>query len=291
MQDSRHFQLVSRAIQWLVEHQHEQPDLAELARAANVSPHHLQRTFQAWAGVSPKQFLKSLTRQAALSRLAAGSSVLDTAMAVGLSGPGRLHDLLVTTDALTPGQARRRGAGVHLEYGYGATPFGQALIAWNERGLAFLAFCDEVGPAQAFDALRDQWYQASFVESPHLADRWLDRIFAASSDQPLSVWLRGSPFQLKVWQALLEIPETAHATYGWVAGKIGLPRASRAVGGAIGANPVAWLIPCHRVIRQAGDLGGYRWGTVTKQAMIGFEAAAQARSAQGTKFLKVNEQA
>ena len=290
MHDSRHYQLVSRAIQWLVEHQSDQPDLAELALAVNVSPYHLQRTFQAWAGVSPKQFLKSLTRQAALTRLAAGASVLDTAMAVGLSGPGRLHDLLITTDALTPGQARQRGAGVSLEYGYGPTPFGRALVAWNDRGLAFLAFCDEVGPQQAFDELRNQWNNASFVECPRRAEHWLERIFAGSSGLPLSVWLRGSPFQLKVWQALLEIPDAAHATYGLVADRIGQPRASRAVGGAIGSNPIAWLIPCHRVIRQAGDLGGYRWGAVTKQAMIGFEAAGRARSVHSAGAREVNEQ-
>jgi AraC family transcriptional regulator of adaptative response/methylated-DNA-[protein]-cysteine methyltransferase len=291
MQNSRQYHLVAQAIQWLAEHQSNQPDLSELARAVNVSPHHLQRTFQAWAGVSPKQFLKSLTRRAALTRLAAGASVLDTAMDVGLSGPGRLHDLLVTTDALTPGQARQRGAGVCLEYGYGSTPFGQALVAWNERGLAFLAFCDEVGPTQALAELRGQWGNASFVERPRHAQHWLERIFAGDPDQPLSVWLRGSPFQLQVWQALLKIPEAAHATYGRVACDIGRPGASRAVGGAIGANPVAWLIPCHRVIRQAGDLGGYRWGTFTKRALIGFEAARQAQSMRGADAREVKEQA
>ena len=223
--------------------------------------------------MSPKQFLKSLTRSAARERLIDGSSVLDAALESGLSGPGRLHDLMITTEALTPGEIRRRGASVNLEYGFGETPFGKALISWTSRGVNFLGFCEERGADQAFTALQSQWHNAGFSEETNAAQRWLNRIFSGSNEKPIPIWLRGSPFQLKVWEALLEIPEGAHSTYGQLAAGIEQPSAARAVGNAVGRNPLAWIIPCHRVIRQMGGLGGYRWGGITKRAMIGYEAA------------------
>jgi len=268
-----HYQTISAAIEWLVEHQEEQPELDRLARFVGCSPAHLQRTFQAWAGVSPKQFLKHLTRKAALQRLAAGASVLDAAIDTGLSGPGRLHDLMVTTEALTPGEIRRRGAGVNLECGSGQTPFGAAVVSWNDRGISFLGFSEESGTDSVLEALREQWAGAAFRENDPQAQRWLDRIFDLNEQQPLPVWLRGSPFQLKVWEALLAVPEGTNVTYGRLASAIGQPGASRAVGTALGNNPVAWIIPCHRVIRQAGQIGNYRWGEITKRAMIASEAA------------------
>jgi AraC family transcriptional regulator of adaptative response/methylated-DNA-[protein]-cysteine methyltransferase len=266
------YELIARAIHWVAEHQPEQPSLELLAEAMGVSPFHLQRTFQDWAGVTPKQFLKSLTRRAALQRLLEGSSVLDAALSAGLSGPGRLHDLMITTEALTPGEIRKRGSGVRLEYGFGDTPFGQALVCWNSRGLNFLGFCDELGPEDAFAQLRGLWSNAVFEEDTAAAQAWLSRVFSANGGQRLRLWLRGSAFQLKVWEALLDIPEGTHASYGSLARQIGKPAAARAVGSAVGSNPLAWIIPCHRVIRQLGELGGYRWGDVTKRAMIGFEA-------------------
>lgn len=284
METSRHYELIARAIRWVADHQSQQPDLDFLATAMGVSPHHLQRTFQNWAGVSPKQFLKSLTRQAALERLMAGNNVLEAALSVGLSGPGRLHDLLVTTEALTPGEIRRRGEGVKLEFGSGATPFGSAVVCWNSRGLNFLGFCQESGTTKVLDELRATWSGAEFTEQPMLAQNWLDRVFDLGQNQPLRLWLRGSPFQLKVWEALLAIPEGAHVSYGSLARQIGQPAASRAVGSAVGANPLAWIIPCHRVIRQMGELGGYRWGTVTKQAMIGLEACRRSGSGAGAQI-------
>lgn len=273
MQTNRHYELIARAIRWVADHQPQQPELASLARALHVSPHHLQRTFQAWAGVSPKQFLKSLTRDAAVTRLAAGESVLDTSVAVGLSGPGRLHDLLITTEALTPGEVRKRGLGVELKFGFGNTPFGQALVSWTSRGLNFLGFCEELGAAHVLGELRGVWTHAEFDEHSTEAQAWLDRVFSAFHDQPLRLWLRGSPFQLKVWEALVSIPEGSNVTYGTLARRLGQPSAARAVGSAVGANPLAWLIPCHRVIRQLGDMGGYRWGVITKGALIGYESA------------------
>ncbi len=241
-----------------------------------VSPHHLQRTFQKWAGVSPKQFLKSLTRNAALERLKTGSSVLDAALESGLSGPGRLHDLMISTDALTPGEIRQHGQGVQLDYGFGETLFGQALIAWTPRGINFLGFSGENGAELTLATLQEQWAKANFRESSTAAQKQLDTIFSGSNDKPLALWLRGSPFQLKVWEALLEIPDGTHSSYGQLAARIGQPGAARAVGTAVGSNPVAWIIPCHRVIRKMGELGGYRWGGYTKQAMIGYEAASAA---------------
>jgi AraC family transcriptional regulator of adaptative response/methylated-DNA-[protein]-cysteine methyltransferase len=254
------------------EHQTEQPDLQRLAGEVGVSPHHLQRTFQAWAGVSPKQFLKSLTRRAARARLMGGSSVLESAYASGLSGPGRLHDLMITTEALTPGEMRRRGEGVEIEFGFGESLFGDTLVAWTSRGINFLGFCQEQGREQAMSQLQQEWRNACFRENHHTAEQQLRQIFGGASEQPIRLWLRGSPFQLRVWEALLEVPESSHITYGRLADRIGQPGAARAVGGAIGCNPIAWLIPCHRVIREIGDLGGYRWGQVTKHAMIGYEA-------------------
>jgi len=288
MQTNRQYDLISRAIKWVAEHQSQQPELESLAAAMRVSPHHLQRTFQDWAGVSPKQFLKSLTRRAAVERLLAGTNVLDAAISVGLSGPGRLHDLLITTEALTPGEIRKRGEGVELEYGFGNTPFGLALVAWSSRGLNFLGFCEEHGAQNVLADLRAQWSKARFSENPVQAEAWLDRVFSSSREQAIRLWLRGSPFQLKVWEALLTIPEGAHASYGSLASYIGQPAAARAIGSAVGANPLAWIIPCHRVIRQAGELGGYRWGTVTKQAMIGFEAVRNVRSGSGSPRVKVH---
>lgn len=291
MESSRHYNLIARSIRWVADHQAEQPGLNSLAAAMAVSPYHLQRTFQAWAGISPKQFLKLLTRHASLQRLLTGSNVLDTAYSAGLSGAGRLHDLLLTTDALTPGEIRKRGAGIHLEYGFGDTPFGPALVCWNRRGLNFLGFCHEQGQQSAVGELRSLWSEAQFSESSEQAEAWTGRIFAETHRRPLPLWLRGTPFQLKVWEALLAIPEGAHVSYGSLAKLIGQPTASRAVGRAVGANPLAWIIPCHRVIRQVGELGGYRWGRVTKQAMVGFEAAKQLSRAAGVEGTQVNVRA
>lgn len=274
MERNRHYQLISETIRFVAENQALQPDLKQLSCEMGVSPHHLQRTFQAWAGVSPKQFLKSLTRQAAMDRLKSGSSVLDSALESGLSGPGRLHDLMISTEALTPGEIRKHGTGVQLNYGFGETLFGNALVAWTTRGVSFLGFCDETGADTSLLSLKTQWGNASFIEEPGAAQHWLDVIFDRREGEPIELWLRGSPFQLKVWQALLEIPEGTHATYGQLASHIGHPGAARTVGTAIGSNPVAWVIPCHRVIRQLGETGGYRWGGLTKKALIGYEAAS-----------------
>jgi AraC family transcriptional regulator of adaptative response/methylated-DNA-[protein]-cysteine methyltransferase len=272
MDNNKHFDLIARALTWISVNQFEQPELSDLSRELGVSPHHLQRVFQEWAGVSPKQFLKSITRSAALGRLAAGESVLDAAIASGLSGPGRLHDLMVSSDALTPGEIRRRGRDVCISHGFGDSLFGQALIAWSQRGIIFLGFCGAKSRDQVYTELVGRYAEAEYQLEPDTAQNWLDRVFSDAKDQPIPVWLRGSPFQLKVWEALLAIPEGTNVTYGQVAKLIGSPGASQAVGNAVGSNPISWIIPCHRVIRQLGEMGGYRWGTATKSAMIGWES-------------------
>ena len=272
MKDEKHYDLVARALTWIAENQVDQPQLETVANALGTSPYYLQRVFQAWAGVSPKQFLKFLTRKAALQRLAEGETVLEAALSAGLSGPGRLHDLLVTTDAITPGEARRMGAGVELFHGYGNCPFGEALVAWNTRGISFLGFCHSTGRQAAKADLFSRWPDATFASDDRGAENLLSSIFERARTEPLGVWLRGSPFQLKVWEALLTIPEGAFASYGDIARLAGHPGAARAVGSAVGSNPVAWLIPCHRVIRAAGELGDYHWGRATKTAMAGIEA-------------------
>ena len=273
MNTNKHFDLVARALVWISENQPAQPDLSELSRELGVSPHHLQRVFQEWAGVSPKQFLKSITRDEAMKRLAAGESVLDAAMASGLSGPGRLHDLTVSTNALTPGEIRKKGRGVTISHGFGLSPFGRALVAWCERGIVFLGFCGEKNHQQVYGEFTAPYSEAEFCPDDGQAQAWLDRVFSGSSDSPIPLWLRGSPFQLKVWEALMAIPEGANVTYGQIAHSIGSPGASQAVGNAVGRNPISWIVPCHRVIRQLGEMGGYRWGTITKGAMIGYESA------------------
>ena len=273
MHNEQAYKTVAKALSWVADHRTDQPDLERLSVEIGLSRHHLQRTFQDWAGVSPKQFLKSLTRQDALNRLQRGNTVLDTALETGLSGPGRLHDLMITTEALSPGEVRRLGEGVVIQYGSGNTPFGEAVLAWTDRGINFLGFCEDVGHDTVINTLKNRWRSADFKFDQETAANQLEMIFSDCGKTPIRLWLKGSPFKLKVWEALLSIPQNAHASYGQIAACIGRPHASRAVGSAIGSNPVAWIIPCHRVIRSLGGLGGYRWGTITKQAMIGYEAS------------------
>jgi AraC family transcriptional regulator of adaptative response/methylated-DNA-[protein]-cysteine methyltransferase len=272
MNRTTQIETVAQVLYWLVDHRKSQPTLSQLSRQFDISEFHLQRTFQEYVGVSPKQFLKHLGKEEALRRLKHGESVLDTSLDIGLSGPGRLHDLLVTTEAMTPGQVRNQGKGVTMQYGFGATPFGDALIAWTDRGISFLAFCETCGREHSLTDLRGQWKDVHLKYEERDARVLLERVFELGSQPSLKVWLRGSPFQLKVWEALLKIPPDAHCTYGQIARHLGNPRASRAVGTAIGRNPVSFLIPCHRVITSMGTMGGYRWGIPTKRALIGLES-------------------
>lgn len=263
---------VARAITWLRDHAEHQPDLDTVARAIGLSPAHCQRLFTRWAGVSPKRFLQCLTLAAARDRLAATRNTLDLAAAVGLSGGGRLHDLFVTLEAMSPGEARAGGAGLTIGYGIQATPFGRALVGLTPRGICALHFLDGNDDGRAL--LAQQWPQARLLPAARATAVVAHRLFAPLSApaQPLALLVKGSNFQVQVWRALLALPAGAVTTYGDLAEACDTPGAARAVGAAVGANPVAVLIPCHRVIRASGALTGYRWGVTRKAALLGWEA-------------------
>ena len=263
---------VERAIRFLEEHAERRPSLAEVSRSAGLSPAHFQRLFSRWAGISPKRFLQFLAKEHALERLRASATVLDAAWDAGLSGPGRLHDLLVSSEAATPGEVASGGRGLAIAWGFHPTPFGECLLGMTARGICHLSFVVS-GRRAALADLRRRWPRADLHEDQALAAQTAGRAFARSPRGRLSLHLAGTNFQMKVWEALLRIPPGAAATYGEIARRIGRPSAARAVARAVGANPVAWLIPCHRVLRSIGTIGGYRWGVERKRAMLGWEAA------------------
>jgi len=255
-----------------------QPSLAELAAHVGLSEPYFQRMFIRWVGVSPKKFLQHLTLEEAKRRLRDSASVLDAAYDSGLSGPGRLHDLFVTFEAMTPGEYKARGEGLTVRYGYHDSPFGECLLMATERGICGLGFVAGMARDAPLAKLARGWERAELLRDDDATRVFMPRIFAEPGGSvprdapPIRLFLRGSRFQLKVWQALLEIPPGTLATYQDIARQIGVPVGSaRAVGNANGANPVSWLIPCHRVIRKSGELGGYGWGLGRKLAMIGWE--------------------
>ena len=265
---------IAQAIAWLHTHAEAQPDLARVARHVGLSENHFQRLFTRWAGVSPKRFLQCLTLEDARRRLAVTRNTLDLAAAVGLSGSGRLHDLFVTLDAMSPGEARLGGAGLDIRYGIHDTRFGPALIAATARGVCAVHFVDDQDAASGH--LRTAWPKARVLRDPSATAAVARRMFAplaADTGQPLAVLVKGTNFQIQVWRALLALPAGAVTTYGDLAGALHMPDAARAVGAAVGANALACLIPCHRVIRATGALTGYRWGVERKAAMLAWEAA------------------
>ena len=274
---AEHYAAVARAIAFLRANARRQPALAEVAAAAQLSEYQLQRVFSAWAGISPKRFLQYLTKEHALAMLRGSANVLDAALDAGLSGPGRLHDLTVSCEALTPGEIRSGGAGVELRHGLAATPLGDALFGWTPRGICHLAFCD--GAAEAgLAALRSAWPAAKFVRDTPGAAALAARVFpTAPQAGRLHLLLRGTNFQIKVWEALLRIPPASLVSYGQLAGHLAMPGAARAVGSAVAANRIAWLIPCHRVIRDDGESGNYRWGAERKLALRVWEAGCVER--------------
>lgn len=270
---ARDYARIARAIEFLQQNADAQPGLAAAARHAGLSAHHFQRLFTAWAGVSPKRFQQFLTVEDARRRLAATRSTLDLAAAVGLSGGGRLHDLFVTLEAMSPGEARAGGAGLDIHWGIHDTPFGTALLGLTARGVCALHFVDNA--AGAAQRLREAWPKAALKRGQVATADIAQRIFAplARPRQPLAVLVKGSNFQVQVWRALLALPSGALTTYGELAAAVEKPEAARAVGAAVSANALAYLIPCHRVIRASGVISGYRWGTTRKAAMLGWEAA------------------
>jgi AraC family transcriptional regulator of adaptative response/methylated-DNA-[protein]-cysteine methyltransferase len=268
------YERVASVIRYLDQNHTEQPELNELARGAGLSPFHFHRLFSAWAGVTPKDFLQCLTLEHAKTLLQKGANVLDAALDAGLSGPGRLHDLCVTLEAVSPGEMKNGGADLDITFGFTSTPFGRALIAETPRGICHLSFSDNKN-GRYVDLLREQWPQARFHRDDNRVRQIAQNIFAKekpkSARPTLRAFVRGTPFQVRVWRALLRVPAGSLISYGQLAAAVDLPRAARAVGSAVGANPLAFIIPCHRVIRETGALGNYRWDPMRKRAMIGWE--------------------
>ncbi len=276
-QSAQDYALVAQAIRYIEAHRREQPELAAIASHVGLSEFHFQRLFSRWAGVSPKRFLQALTVEEARRSLSRSGSVLDAAYDTGLSGPGRLHDLFVQCQAATPGEVKSGGAGLTIRYGVEPTPFGDALIGVTERGICALSFVTEGEEGRAIDELHARWPAARLREERDESGSIAQRIFADSRpDEPLHLLIKGTNFQMQVWQALLRVPSGTLTSYGDLAQAIGRPTAARAVGSAVGSNAIAWLIPCHRVIRQTGVVDGYRWGSDRKRAMLGWEAAQAA---------------
>ncbi|MCL4266812.1 MAG: methylated-DNA--[protein]-cysteine S-methyltransferase [Anaerolineae bacterium] len=277
-QASTDYALVEKAIHYLEENYQNQPALADIAAHVGLSEYHFQRLFSRWAGISPKRFGQYLTMQHAKQVLAESQNILEAAFATGLSGPGRLHDLFVTHEAVTPGEYKARGAGLTIRYGFHPTPFGEALLAETERGICGLSFVTGGlpgnGRAAAYADLAHAWPQAMLVEDEGGTQTAVTQIFSPADRQaPLPLYLKGTNFQIQVWMALLRVPTGALVTYGTLARAAGQDKAVRAVGTAVGHNPIAYLIPCHRVIQKSGNLGGYHWGATRKKALIGWEAA------------------
>ena len=269
------YEIVRRVVEKISLDYRDQPSLEALAREVGETPTALQKLFTRWAGLSPKAFLQAVTLDHARRLLDQGMPLLETAFEVGMSGPGRLHDLFVTHEAMSPGDYKTRGAGLAIRYGFHVSPFGIALVMATDRGLAGLAFCDPGGERAAYEDMSGRWPNATYVENLAATQPYAARVFDPTrwrGEEPLRVVMIGTDFQLRVWQALLKIPMGRARTYSSIATEIGAPKASRAVGAAIGANPLSFVVPCHRAIGKSGALTGYHWGLTRKRAILGWEA-------------------
>jgi AraC family transcriptional regulator of adaptative response/methylated-DNA-[protein]-cysteine methyltransferase len=269
------YDIVRRAIGHIREHWRSQPEIDAIAEAAGVTPTELHHLFRRWAGLTPKAFLQAITLDSARTLLRASASVLDAAYEVGLSGPGRLHDLFVTHEAMSPGEWKSGGQGLTIRYGFHPSPFGTALVMASERGLAGLAFADAGEEKSALADMRQRWPNASYVEDSPSTAALARRIFDPKrwrAEEPLRVVLIGTDWEVRVWQTLLKIPMGRLTSYSTIAGKLCTPKAARAVGAAVGKNPISFVVPCHRVVGSSGALTGYHWGITRKHAMLGWEA-------------------
>ncbi|MGN6467574.1 MAG: methylated-DNA--[protein]-cysteine S-methyltransferase [Rhizobiaceae bacterium] len=269
------YEVVRRCIERISLDYRDQPSLETLAEAVGDTPTGLQKLFTRWAGLSPKGFLQAVTLDHARRLLDDGAPLLDVAYEVGMSGPGRLHDLFVTHEAMSPGHYKTRGAGLAIRYGYHISPFGVALIMVTDRGLAGLAFSDPGREREAFADMSARWPNAAYIEDMSATAPYAGRIFDPvkwRADQPLRIVMIGTDFQLRVWEALLKIPMGRAVSYSAIASGIGAPAASRAVGAAVGANPMSFVVPCHRAVGKSGALTGYHWGLTRKRAILGWEA-------------------
>jgi AraC family transcriptional regulator of adaptative response/methylated-DNA-[protein]-cysteine methyltransferase len=275
---------IEQAILFLEANYQAQPSLSEVAASVHLSEYHFQRLFTRWVGISPKRFLQFLTKEHAKQLLAHCVNVLDAAYETGLSGPGRLHDLFVAAEAVTPGEFKSRGEGMLITYGFQPTPFGECLLALTERGICDFIFVERGDRDGALAQLKSRWQRADLRQDERQTQVIVRRIFSAlgrieavpvsgNVGRPLSLYLCGTNFQIKVWEALLRIPPGAVVSYDDIAAHLGMPGAARAVGNAVASNPIPVIIPCHRVIRKVGDFGGYRYGTARKMALLGWEQA------------------
>ncbi|KIN62490.1 ADA regulatory protein [Sulfitobacter noctilucicola] len=269
-----HYQIMRRAIDLLDTADHALT-LDEVAARMDMSPAHFQRLFSRWVGVSPKRYQQYLMLGQAKDMLRDRATTLSAAHEVGLSGTGRLHDMFLRWEAMSPGEFARQGAGLTIYWGWFDSPFGLALVMGTDRGICGLALAAEMGKEAAMQDLVSRWPKATFVEDPEMLRPWVMTAFGASqaSDEKAPIYLIGAPFQIKVWEALLRVPSGHVTTYSDIASSIDNPKAVRAVGTAVGRNPISWLIPCHRALRKSGALGGYHWGLPVKRAMLAFEAA------------------
>ncbi len=279
---ARDYARIETAIRYLERHRVRQPDLTQLAAHLGLSEGHLQRLFSRWAGISPKRFLQFLTLEHTKTLLRNTSSTLDAAHAAGLSSTSRLHDLYVECESMTPGEYRRLGAGLEIRFAFHHTPFGESLVATTDRGLCALMFVNRDGHQNALETLRRNWPQAKLTEDPGATFAPIHRVFAhgGGHQRPLYLLVKGTNFQINVWEALLRIPPGQLVSYQAVARRLGAPQASRAVASAVARNPLHFLIPCHRVIRSIGDFGGYQGGSARKMALHGWEAARYPLSAR-----------
>ena len=269
------YERIEKAIAFIEANFRQQPSLDQIAASVQLSKFHFQRLFKRWAGVTPTQFMHALTVEYAKGQLANAHTVFDTALDAGLSGAGRLHDMFVNIEAMTPGEYKQQAAGLTITYGIHDTPFGAALLATTPRGICALRFLSEETKETTLANWQAEWPQATFTQDNVATQPYINQIFANQlSDKPLKLALKGTNFQVQVWQALLNIPSGSLVTYQDVAEGIGKPKATRAVASAIAKNPVGYLIPCHRVISKAGKAHNYRWGSARKKALIGYEAAA-----------------
>ena len=264
---SEDYNRIERAIQFIEANVNRQPDLREVAENVHLSEYHFQRLFTRWAGISPKRFLQFLTKENAKALLRQ-SNLLETAYSSGLSSPGRLHDLFVKCEAVTPGEYKLQGAGLRIAYGFHATPFGECLLASTDRGICFLAFVTGEGRDAALKILKDEWRNANFIEDSTRTLPHIEAIFTPKGKATVKLHVKGTNFQLKVWEALLRIPSGQVSSYEDLAATMGTSSAARAVGNALAHNPIAYLIPCHRVLRKVGDFGNYRYGSARKKAML-----------------------
>ncbi len=274
MEQSYHYHVMRRAIA-LIDEGGEFMSLEELAKAMDMSPAHFQRLFSRWAGVSPKRFQQYLALGHAKALLSDHFTTLDTANSLGLSGTGRLHDLFLRWEAMSPGEYAKKGDGLTIYWGWFDSPFGLSLVMGTEKGICGIGFAEETGAEETLEDLTSRWPNANFIEDPMFLKPWVETAYQMKPGEAGKTPLHmiGSPLQIKVWEALMRIPSGQVSTYSEIAQSVGKPRAVRAVGTAIGRNPVSWLIPCHRALRKSGGLGGYHWGLPVKRALLAFEAA------------------